>query len=104
MEKEDQMHARSDDSNDTGSEDIYKKGQKESEINPEELSEKKSPNAEEGVWNEGDDMGDMSGGDLDVPGSELDDQQELVGSEDEENNTYSLGGDAHNDLDENNAS
>jgi hypothetical protein len=44
---------------------------------------------------------DMSGDDLDVPGSELDDQQESVGSEDEENNYYSLGGDDHNDLDEN---
>ena len=39
---------------------------------------------------------------LDVPGSELDDQQESVGSEDEENNYYSIGGDDHNDLEENN--
>lgn len=38
--------------------------------------------------------------DLDVPGSELDDADELIGSEDEENNYYSLGGDEHNDLDE----
>jgi hypothetical protein len=104
MEMDKQRKKGPGDSNDTVSEDIYQKGKEESEINPEELSEKKSPNAEEGVWNEGDDMGDMSGGDLDVPGSELDDQQELVGSEDEENNTYSLGGDAHNDLDENHAS
>ena len=41
-----------------------------------------------------------TGADLDVPGSELDDQQENVGSEDEENNYYSLGVDNHNDLDE----
>lgn len=40
--------------------------------------------------------------DLDVPGSELDDEQEAIGSEDEENNYYSLGGDDHNDLDEDN--
>jgi hypothetical protein len=40
-----------------------------------------------------------TGADLDVPGSELDDQQENVGSEDE-NNYYSIGGDNHNDLDE----
>ncbi len=33
--------------------------------------------------------------DLDVPGSELDDDQERLGSEDEENNYYSLGGDNH---------
>src|SRR5262245_28920398 len=38
---------------------------------------------------------DFSGDDLDVPGSELDDDQENVGNEDEENNFYSLGGDNH---------
>jgi len=43
---------------------------------------------------------DVSGSDLDTPGSELDDELELIGSEDEENNYYSLGGDNHNDLDE----
>jgi hypothetical protein len=43
---------------------------------------------------------DMSGGDLDIPGSELDDAQEEIGSEDEENNHYSIGGDNHNDLKE----
>lgn len=32
---------------------------------------------------------DFSGDDLDVPGSELDDEQERIGSEDEENNSYS---------------
>src|SRR5690606_16049394 len=31
---------------------------------------------------------DFSGDDLDVPGSELDDEQERVGEEDEENNSY----------------
>jgi hypothetical protein len=40
--------------------------------------------------------------DLDVPGAELDDQNELIGEEDEENNYYSLGGDRHNDLEEDN--
>ena len=30
----------------------------------------------------------------------LDDEQEKIGSEDEENNYYSLGGDGHTDLDE----
>ena len=39
---------------------------------------------------------------LDVPGAELDDANELIGEEDEENNYYSLGGDDHNDLEENN--
>jgi hypothetical protein len=36
---------------------------------------------------------DMAGEDLDVPGAELDYQNEAIGSEDEENNSYSLGGD-----------
>lgn len=40
---------------------------------------------------------DMTGGDLDVPGAELDDERESIGSEDEENNSYSLGGDRHED-------
>jgi hypothetical protein len=37
---------------------------------------------------------------LDVPGAELDDADEAIGEEDEENNYYSLGGDDHNDLEE----
>jgi len=41
-----------------------------------------------------------SGDDLDIPGSELDDADEVVGEEDEENNYYSLGGDNHEDLEE----
>lgn len=40
------------------------------------------------------------GADLDVPGSEADDAAEAVGSEDEENNYYSLGGDNHESLEE----
>jgi hypothetical protein len=39
----------------------------------------------------------VSGDDLDIPGGELDDAQEAVGSEDEENNYYSLGDDNPND-------
>jgi len=42
----------------------------------------------------------LPGDDLDVPGSELDDADEKIGEEDEENNYYSLGGDDHNDLEE----
>ena len=38
---------------------------------------------------------DAAASDLDIPGSELDDQSESLGSEDEENNFYSLGGDRH---------
>ena len=36
---------------------------------------------------------DVSGKDLDVPGSEDDDNNEEIGEEDEENNSYSLGAD-----------
>ncbi len=43
---------------------------------------------------------DFAGEDLDIPGSEQDDAQEEIGSEDEENNSYSLGGDNHEDLEE----
>jgi hypothetical protein len=41
-----------------------------------------------------------TGEDLDVPGAELDDADELIGEEDEENNYYSLGGEDHEDLEE----
>ena len=42
----------------------------------------------------------LHGIDLEVPGAELDDQDEAIGEEDEENNYYSLGGDNHEDLEE----
>jgi hypothetical protein len=41
-----------------------------------------------------------SDNDLDVPGAELDNEDEVIGEEDEENNYYSLGGDNHDDLEE----
>lgn len=44
----------------------------------------------------------MSGDDLDIQGAELDDQQESIGSANGEINYYSLGGDNHNDLEEDN--
>ena len=43
---------------------------------------------------------DFTGEDIDVPGSELDDAREAIGAEDEENNNYSIGGDRHEDLEE----
>ncbi|HEX7692116.1 MAG TPA: hypothetical protein VF408_06990 [Sediminibacterium sp.] len=46
--------------------------------------------------NDGDPLNEsvnMSGSDLDVPGSDEDDTDEEIGEEDEENNSYSLGGD-----------
>jgi hypothetical protein len=84
------------------SEDIYSKYQKGKDINPEDVSKNKRSNEERsaGTNNEKDFDDDLSGSDLDIPGSELDDELEIIGSEDEENNYYSLGGDNHNDLDE----
>lgn len=84
------------------SEDIYSNYKEEEDIDPEDTSKTKGSNEKDkaGRRNEKDFDEDRSGDDLDVPGSELDDQQESVGSEDEENNYYSLGGDGHNDLEE----
>ena len=84
------------------SEDIFSHGKKESDLNPEDISHTKALNEDpaEGKNNEKDSLDDPMGGDLDVPGSELDDDMEAIGSEDEENNYYSIGGDNHYDLDE----
>lgn len=87
-------------------EDIYYNCQEEKDINPEDLSRIKKPtlNFKAGKMNEKDFEDDFSGSDLDIPGSELDDELEMIGSEDEENNYYSLGGDDHEDLEENHES
>lgn len=64
------------------SEDIYSKEKKEIEIDPENPSNIKNngQNVEKNI---------PLAADLDVPGASLDDQQEAIGSEDEENNYYS---------------
>lgn len=83
-------------------EDVYAQLKEESELDPENPSLIK--NSEEqvtGTWNEKNFEEDETGNDLDVPGSEMDDEQENNGMEDEENNYYSIGGDNHNDLEEN---
>jgi hypothetical protein len=84
------------------SEDIYNKDQDDRDLDPEDISKSKEfTDAEEVLEiDEKDDIADESNSDLDVPGSELDDDQEKVGSEDEENNYYSIGGDDHEDLEE----
>lgn len=72
------------------SDDIYRQGEKVGSIDPDDdpkPRKKKSKNK-------------LTGEDLDVPGGELDDADEKIGEEDEENNYYSLGGDDHNDLEE----
>lgn len=85
------------------SEDIYNQFQKEMEIDPEDISKNKAAVEINNVreLNEKDFEDDVSGADLDIPGSELDDELENSGSEDEENNHYSIGGDNHSNLDEN---
>jgi len=74
-------------------EDIYRQGIKENDIDPEDIHRTKVPNERRSGLNEKDFDDDVSGDDLDIPGAELDDEMESVGSEDEENNYYSLGGD-----------
>ncbi len=83
--------------------DIYTQGKKE---HYEEEEEVKKEETEEDKWNDLDaerrgrktEIHDAD--DLDIPGAELDDAMEDIGEEDEENNYYSLGGDNHNDLEE----
>ena len=81
---------------------FYNQLKKEIDINPEDISKKKIAieinNTSE--LNQKNFEEDLSGKDLDIPGAELDDKQENIGSEDEENNLYSIGGDNHNDLEE----
>lgn len=80
------------------SEDIYNQAHKEGHIDPENISIREgdamnvSDSTDEEII-----VDDTIGSDLDVPGSDLDDVQESIGSEDEENNYYSLGGDNHED-------
>ena len=106
-----------------GNEDIYSKSNEEKDIDPEDTSKIKAPNEDgkSGKQNEKNFLQEltmktairllallvgmaivagMSGSDLDVPGSEADDNYKNVGNEDEENNFYSLGGDGHNNLEE----
>jgi hypothetical protein len=70
-------------------EDIYEQDKEDKEINPEQITteEELSENSQKDFDEDSLDSG------LDIPGSELDDEQEKIGSEDEENNYYSLGDD-----------
>jgi hypothetical protein len=83
------------------SEDIYTQSKEEQDIDPENSSKNKSKN-ENLNRHPISFHHNLYGSDLDVPGSELDDADERLGNEDEENNYYSLGGDDHNDLEEDN--
>lgn len=74
-------------------EDIYNRQKEETELDPEDPTKQKTPPEKPDGFNEKSFRHDKTGGDLDIPGAELDDEQENIGSEDEENNLYSLGGD-----------
>jgi len=83
-----------------GNEDIYNNERKVE--NPDRDAYYEINNSTEGIgkFNEKGFSEDESGDDLDVPGSEFDDDTEEPGNEDEENEYYSLGGDDHDDLEE----
>lgn len=78
------------------SEDIYRKFKKEQDLTP--FEEEKLEIISEKDYKIKSETKDV----LDIPGAELDDNQEKIGSEDEENNYYSLGGDNHENLEEDN--
>ena len=71
------------------SEDIYSQDKEITNLDIGKVSTNDQLNTEENLWNENAFDNDKLGDDLDVPGSELDDKQENIGSEDEENNFYS---------------
>lgn len=73
------------------SDDIFSKEKEESKLDPENPKKVKSKNEPPGSRNEKFLDDDLTAGDLDIPGTELDDDMEDIGSEDEENNYYSLG-------------
>jgi hypothetical protein len=81
-------------------EDMFQSSREASEIDPDDITHTKAPNEEPGTNNEKSSEDEPFGGDLDVPGSELDDEREKDGNEDEENNSYSLGSDEQTDHDE----
>lgn len=77
------------------SEDIFNRGTRDENVDPDDKSEisttqGRTPKA----------PGNRGEEELDIPGTELDDASEDIGTEDEENNYYSLGGDNHEDLEE----
>ncbi len=83
------------------SEDIFNR-EKEVDLNTEDLTKVKNTIHNPGERNQKSFLQDMTGEDLDIPGSKADEAKSNAGKEDEENNYYSLGGDNHNDLEEDN--
>jgi len=86
--KEDQIERNLENLDYPASEDIYNHENKQEDIDLEEISTDETIIPKDHEWKQN---SDKLGNDLDVPGSELDDEQEEIGSEDEENNFYSEG-------------
>jgi len=82
---------------DLNMDDLTRSFRHNSELPEEKRKSPKHSDEQEETWRQ-----DKTGDDLDVPGAELDDEEEAIGEEDEENNLYSLGGDRHRDLEEDN--
>lgn len=80
------------------SEPAGKDARKESDLNLDDLAALGPKDADmdmgdDEIMNLSGDRYDHTDEDLDIPGTELDDENERIGNEDEENNYYSLGGD-----------
>lgn len=82
-------------------EDIYAHDKRDETIDPDDKSKITGQKSEQPY--ERSIEGEFGANDLDIPGAELDDEDEAIGREDEENNYYSLGGDNHEDLEEDQA-
>lgn len=79
-------------------EDIYNIDE-EVDVDPEDPSRVIRVGEKSGIPNENEFGEPILLNDLDVPGSELDDEQEDIGNEDEENNYYSLDDEDSDDVD-----
>ncbi|WP_369014154.1 hypothetical protein [Flavobacterium anhuiense] len=86
--KDDQIERNLENMNYDANEDIYNQEERLEDIDPQDISGERIINNDNHEWKQN---SDKIGNDLDVPGSELDDEQEDLGSEDEENNYYSEG-------------
>lgn len=101
-DKDDELYDEDLPGNYPANEDIFRLGLIDPDIDPEDISRtKRALEMDSDDWNEKSFEDDLTGGDLDVPGSEYDDEDEAIGREDEENNYYSLGGDNHESQEEN---
>lgn len=86
--KDNQIERNLENMNYDANEDIYNQEERLEDIDPQDISGERIINNDNHEWKQN---SDKIGNDLDVPGSELDDEQEDLGSEDEENNYYSEG-------------